>query len=156
MELASVLEESRELVLAKWRERIIATYPQATSEFLRRQGDPFRNPLGHAIATSVGPIYDQVVSAMDAEQLLPALDRLIRIRSVQDFRPSEALAFVFQLKAILREVLAQTLHGDHASGALTALESRIDQVALLAFDKYTQCREKLQELKYNELKTKTG
>ena len=37
---------------------------------------------------------------------------------------------------------------------LVDLESRIDRVALLAFEKYTECREKLHEIRNNEIKSR--
>jgi hypothetical protein len=153
MELATLLQEEREAVLVgKWRELIVRSYPQLTSAFLTRQGDPFQNPVGHAITSSVGPIYDQVVSAMDTDELLRALDWIIRIRSVQDFTPSEAVAFIFELKTAIRATLDGQIIGPEDWQSLGVLESRIDRVALLAFEKYTQCREQLHKVRKGDLK----
>jgi hypothetical protein len=138
MGLAALLEGNRDTILGKWFDLIIATYPRVTSEFLAKQNDRFRNPVGHAISESIGPIYDQVVSTMDAGEILRALDGIIRIRSVQDLTPSEAVAFVCQ-----------------QSQEFAELESRVDRVALLAFEKYTECREKLHEVRSNEIKSRT-
>ena len=104
MELATLLEQNRETILGRWFDLIAGTYPEVTSAFLAKQKDQFRNPVGHAISQSIGPIYDQVLSAMDTDELLRALDGVIRIRSVQDFTPSEAVVFIFQLKTAIREV----------------------------------------------------
>ena len=70
MELATLLEQNRETILGKWFDLIAGTYPEVTSEFLAKQKDQFRNPVGHAISRSIGPIFDQVVSAMDTDELL--------------------------------------------------------------------------------------
>ena len=67
MELGRLLEENREGILGRWFELIRNTYPRITSEFLARQEDQFQNPVGHAIRESIGPIYQQVVSAMDSD-----------------------------------------------------------------------------------------
>ena len=42
--------------------------------------------------------------------------------------------------------------GKRVEVELAELEARIDRVALLAFDKYTECREKLHEVRNNEIK----
>jgi RsbT co-antagonist protein rsbRD N-terminal domain len=154
MELASLLEQNRETILGKWFALIAGTYPQMTSEFLVKQEDQFGNPVGHAIRESIGPIYDQVVSGMDTEELQHALDGIVRIRSVQEFTPSQAVAFVFQLKTVIRGVTKGELRGGgkRVEVELAELEARIDRVALLAFDKYTECREKLHEVRNNEIK----
>jgi hypothetical protein len=156
MELATLLEQNRETILAEWFDVIRETYPRVTSEFLASKDDQFGNPVGHAITHSIGPIFDQIVSTMDSAELLRALDSIIRIRSVQDFSPSEAVAFVFQLKTVIRGVTkGQLPERRRTQDALTDLESRIDRVALLAFEKYTECREKLYEIRAKEIKGRT-
>jgi len=153
MELATLLKQNRERILGRWFDLIAGSYPRATSEFLAKQADRFRNPVGHAITQSIGSIYDQLVSAMNREELLHALDGIIRIRAVQDFTPSEAVAFVFQLKAVIRDVLDAQLQGSERWDQLADLESRVDRVALLAFEKYTECREKLHEIRSQQIES---
>ena len=152
MELETLLEQNRETILGKWFDMIAGTYPRLTSEFLAKQEDQFRNPVGHAISQSIGPVFDQVISAMDRDEILCALDGVIRIRSVQDFTPTEAVAFIFELKAVIREVMDAEIRGPEKWSGWVELESRIDRVALLGFEKYTECREKLHEIRNNEIK----
>ena len=154
MELATVLQEWRETILGKWFELIAASYPEVTSKFLAKQKDRFRNPVGYAITRSIGPIYDQVASAMDTDQLREALDGIIRIRSVQDFSPAEAVAFVFQLKGVIREVVDEQPEWPKRWSQLADLDSRIDRVALLAFEKYTECREQLHRVRNREIESR--
>jgi hypothetical protein len=155
MELATLLEKKREAILDEWFDLIIGTYPRVASELLAKQKDQFRNPVGHAIAESIGPIFDQLVSAMDTDELLHALDAIVRIRCVQDFSPSEAVAFVFRLKTVIRSVMDREIEGAEKGEELADLEARIDRVALLAFEKYTECREKLHEIRNREIRTRT-
>jgi hypothetical protein len=42
------------------------------------------------------------------------------------------------------------------SGELQAFENRIDDIALLAFDIYSQCRQKIYEIRVNEVKNQLG
>lgn len=146
-QLKALLEENREAILGKWFELIAGSYPEVTTRFLATQKDRFRNPVGYAITESIGNVYDQIVSAMDTDQLLGALDGIIRIRSVQDFSASETVGFVFELKDAIREVIG----GLGARNDLGDLESRIDRVALLAFEKYTECREQLHRVRNREI-----
>jgi hypothetical protein len=156
MGLEALLKENREAILEGWFERIIGTYPDVTSKFLAKQKDRFRNPVGYAITQSIGPIYDQVASAMDADQLLEALDGIVRIRSVQDFTPTEAIGFVFQLKAVIREEIGDRIRENERWNDLAELESRIDRVALLAFEKYTECRENLHQVRNREVENRAA
>jgi len=151
MKLETFLKENREAILGKWFERIIGTYPAVSSSFLAKQKDRFRNPMGYAITESIGPIYDQVASRMDTDRLREALDGIVRIRSVQEFTPTEAIGFVFQLKNAIREVMGAQLQRVEDWSDLADLESRIDRVALLAFDKYAECRETLHQARGREI-----
>jgi hypothetical protein len=154
MELKALLEENRDTILGRWFQLIAESYPEVTSEFLTKQKDRFRNPVGHAITQSIGPIYDQVASGMDTDRLLDALDGIIRIRSVQDFTPTGTVAFVFQLKGVVREVIDTQIRGAEKWDGLAELESRIDRVALLAFEKYTECREQLHQVRNREIESR--
>jgi hypothetical protein len=156
MELETLLERKREAILSAWRDLINNTYPPETSKFLGKQGDPFNNPLGHAISESVGQIYDEICSEMNEDRLLRALDGIIRIRSVQDFTVSETVSFIFGLKPLIQEVAETDLPEGGTRGELIDLDSRIDRVALLAFEKYMTCREKLHEIGINEIKNKVA
>ena len=55
-----------------------------------------------------------------------------------------------------REELKEELKDPTLAPALVELESRIDGLALLGFDCYTQRREKLCELKVNEVKARVS
>jgi hypothetical protein len=156
MGLEALLKENREAILEKWFERITGTYPDVTSKFLAKQKDRFRNPVGYAITQSIGPIYDQVASAMDTDQLLEALDGIVRIRSVQDFTPTETIGFVFQLKSVIRAEIGDRIRELERWNELAELESRIDRLALLAFEKYTECRENLHQVRNREVESRAA
>jgi hypothetical protein len=82
--------------------------------------------------------------------LAPVLDNIVRIRAIQDFTASQAVSFPFLLKQIIRaEFEPDALP---YSEELAALEARIDELALLAFDLYVKCREQVFEIKANEIK----
>jgi hypothetical protein len=162
MDLLTILRQKREAVLGRWFDLIIDTYPADTSDFLAKQKDRFENPVGYAISSGIETIYSQILTGFDAPALSGALDGIIRIRSVQEFKPSEAVVFVFQLKTAIREVVLGTSGGAVSqvsgtmAGELAGVEAKIDEIALVAFDKYTECREKLHEVRTNEIKKRTA
>jgi len=156
MDWAAVLDEKRDAILRRWCDLIIGSYPDASVAFLANQKDPFRNPMGHAIAEGIESVFEQILSGMDPDKLLAALDRIIRVRSVQEFSASEAVGFVFELKSIVRTSLDGAVSEAEHSVVSAEIDSRIDQVALLAFDQYTKCREQLNEIRLRELRGRTG
>jgi hypothetical protein len=123
--------EEREAVLAEWLKRTLSDYPAATSRFLAREKDPFRNPVGQAFRDALPLLLDAVLDGKPGPRVDAALDDVMRIRAVQEFTASQAVAFLFLLKPIVRD---------------PAANERIDVLALRAFDLYMQCREKIWEI----------
>jgi hypothetical protein len=151
--LQEFLSQHRAAIVSEWFELILAEYPQETAKFLSQQRDPFANPVGAGLRKELGPLFDGVVSGVDCERLLPALDRIIRVRAVQDFKPSEALGFLLGLKRLIRmRVTASDLE---FGGDLAELEARIDRLVLAAFDVYTGCREQVCEIRVEEIRNRS-
>jgi hypothetical protein len=153
--LVSLLSEKKTVILDKWARLILDTYPDTTSKFLQREKDRFVNPVGHTILTETGALYDELLGDMNPQKLTSSIDRIIRIRSVQDFRPSEAVGFVFLLKRAVREELKNDIGGKETLDELAEFESRVDRVALMAVDAYVECRNKINEIQLNEVKAKS-
>jgi ferredoxin len=80
------------------------------------------------------------------------LDAILKIRSVQDFSPSKAVGFIFQLKKAIEETLKGEICREQNIEAWRAFQSRIDALALQAFDAYMNCREKICEIRVNQAK----
>ncbi len=156
MKLTNLLSTKKSLILDRWLNQTLANYPPQTAQFLKREKDHFDNPVGYRITQGITELYQGFISGADRDQLLASLDEVIRIWAVQDFTPSQALAFVFLLKKVVRDELSQELKDPGLAEACLELESRIDGLALLGFDVYMKRREKLCEIKVDEVKKRIG
>jgi hypothetical protein len=151
--LRDLLVRKRRSIVEKWFDRILDSYPEDTSKFLRKEKDPFANPVRNTILQGIEGVYDELMQEGESPETLNAfLDKVIRIRSVQDFSPSQAIAFVFSLKAVIRDVLRKEIRENRLQDQLLLMELRVDHLALRAFDVYMGCREELYELRVNEVK----
>ncbi len=151
--LRDLLSRKRSSIVEKWFDLLLETYPEDTSKFLRREKDPFANPVRNTILQGIEGLCDEILKEDESPEALNAfLDKIIRIRAVQDFSPSQALAFVFFLKTVIRDVLGKEIRENHLHEPLLLLESRIDEMALRAFDVYMGCREEIYELRVGEVK----
>ena len=137
--------------MGKWAQLIFETYPADIARFPQSEGDRFDNPVGYAISQGTRAIYDELLHGMNLERLTGSLNEVIRIRSVQDFSPSQAVGAIFLLKQAVREELAGEITENRFCAELLDFESRIDRLALLAFDIYMKCREKVYEIRVNEV-----
>jgi hypothetical protein len=152
MSLEKLLQQKKSVILERWFDSILETYPSDTKHFLRTKKDQFENPVAHRISSGVEGIFDRILNDEKAEEASLFLDKIIRIRAVQDYSPSQALAFIFDLKRLVREVVAEDTPEGQLSEELWRLEQKIDEMGLLALDIYMKCREEIYELRVNEIK----
>lgn len=148
------LEKRKAPILKKWFDCVVDTYPPETASFLKKEKDPFNNPVGKTTITSLEALFDYLLNKNSKETLISFLDPVMRIRSVQDFPPSRAAGFVLFLKKIIREELNNQKSKDIEINELSALDSRIDELVLIAFDIYAKCRETFYQIKANEEKNR--
>jgi hypothetical protein len=148
--LAEVLAAKKDAIVREWLARTLRTYPEHTAAFLGRETDRFRNPVGHTVREALPALFDEILGGMDPLKVASLLDRIVRIRAVQDFTAAQAVSFVLLLKQVVRDELRGAGQGGLAGRDLGVLEDRIDEVMLLAFDLFMGCRERLYRIRANE------
>ena len=152
MTLEKLLSTRKDSILERWLQHTLASYPLDGAKFYKGENDRFNNPVGYTIATEIRNIYDELLGNMNREPLDEAMEKIIRIRNVQEFAPSQAVNFIFLLKKAIRDELRNDITDTNSLGKLLVFEAKIDQLALLAFDLYTKCRQNLYEIRVNEIK----
>ena len=105
MELDDLLSGEKAAILTRWFDLILAGYPSDSQRFLKKQKNPFANPVGTTIQRAMEALYEELLKGKGPERLSTFLDHMIRIRAVQDFSPTQAIEFIFQLKEVIREKL---------------------------------------------------
>jgi len=150
--LRDLLAKNREVILERWFQLIVDTYPAQTSAALKQKKDRFMNPVGYTIGKETEALFQELLQGMDPNRLSASLNELIKIRSVQDFSPSEAVGLVLLLKRAIGEVLKSEIQKEQFVEEWLQCYSKIDQVALQAFDIYMDCREKICEVRVNRAK----
>jgi hypothetical protein len=143
-------QNERKRMLTRWFDCIVNGYPAETARFLREQSDPFANPVGAALREELAPILDGILDDRDPVEVEPALDRIVRVRALQDMSPSEAVFFVLILKDVFDEVT------DGATGdAKRRFDSRVDGMLLTAFNVYNRCREQVYDIRVKEIRNRS-
>jgi hypothetical protein len=152
MGLEKLLVKKRDAIVTEWFDLVAKTYAPDTAQFLKKNTDPFTNPMGGYLSKGLTGLFDQLITGLDRETVRPLLDPIVRVRAIQSFSPSKAVAFVLVVKKIVRKHLAIDFNNKRLSKELLEFEDRVDALSLFAFDIYIQCREKIFELKANEEK----
>jgi hypothetical protein len=152
MNLKGLLQEKRSSIIKKWCDVVLSTYPEQSQKFLKKQKDRFQNPVGHTIFEGIQSIYDGLLNEADSNSISLYLDNIIRVRAIQDFSPSQAVGFVFGLKRIIREELGGEIQEGASCKDWAVFESKIDGLALLCFDIYAACRQKIADIRVDEVR----
>jgi hypothetical protein len=146
MDLFKQLTKDKKAIVKKWFDQLMDTYPADTAQFFRSQKDAFANPVGQNSLRSLNELFDLIVENFDPKKAQPIIDPIIRIRAIQNFTPTDAVRFVFNLKDIIHHMIPHAADDKN----WRTLDKRIDDLGLTAFDVYMHCREKIYELKANE------
>lgn len=157
MKLEKILKQKQADIVKNWFESVVDTYPPDSAKFLKKQKDTFLNPVGNTTLESLEGLFDELLKGkeMDHGAMMSFIDPIVRIRAIQPiFSPSQAVAFVFLLKKVIRKSLKKELSQDRVLSELLLFESKVDNLSLLAFDKYMECREKIYQLKATEEKNR--
>lgn len=152
MKLEDLLVEKKKTILENWFQSILESYPPDSINFFKNKKDQFQNPVGHSIQDGMEKLFDGLLGDFDREDVAVPLDKIIKIRSVQDFTPSQAVAFIHSIKHIVRDTMGELIRDDLYREQLYQFDCRVDRLALYAFDCYMQCREKLYEIRVREAK----
>ncbi|MDP8238852.1 MAG: RsbRD N-terminal domain-containing protein [Candidatus Hatepunaea meridiana] len=155
MSLKNLLEQNQDVIIERWLDLILATYPSDGSFFLKKQKNQFANPVGYTISKEIEILYQTLFKDVDTETISTSLDSIIKIRSVQDFSPSKAIGFIFLLKKAINDELGNTVKEEGLYSELHEIESSIDTLILKAFDSYMKSKDLLFRIRADELNRRT-
>jgi hypothetical protein len=150
--LRDLLREKEAAIAERWLGDALGVYPPDAAALFRREKDPFANPVGCALRTGTRAILEGLAGGADVETLGRGLEDIIRMRAVQELSPSQAVSFVFLLKDAVRAELQKELGDPGLASEMAKLDAQVDRLALLALDLYVRCRERVYELRVNEVK----
>ena len=151
--IQDLLKKNKAAILERWFHLILETYPANTAAMMRKDKNQFTNPVGTTLSREIEVLFKNLCEGSQNEKCQSSLDSILKIRSVQDFSPSKAVGFIF----LLKRAIGETLKNEMCKGAVMdewlEFQSKIDDLALQAFDIYMDCREKICEIRVNQAKT---
>jgi hypothetical protein len=151
MTLFELLKKKEKKILDVWVERTLDSY--TSSNFFKQAQDQFANPVGANIRAGLTSIFQLLIAEAEPQEYAEPLDQVIRIRAVQEFSPSQAVAPILDLKGVVRQVLSGDEKGRALLSELVLFDREVDRVTLLAFDMYMNCRDRLYQARIRELKS---
>ena len=156
MDLADLLQEKRDLLVDRWFEAVAQTYPADTARFLKDNADQFNNPVGHTLRRRLPILLDALLDNAAESDLVEAIGDIVRIRTVQCNAPSQAVAFVYLIKNIVREEARDRLGDPGFAAQVGEFEAKVDGLALSVFDVFMNCREKICDIRVHEAQLRSA
>ena len=153
--LRGILEGKETTIAERWIELVCATYPRETAVFLEGDRDAFSNPVGRMLREMAQPLVRALVEDRADPETIENLAELMRLRSVQDMGPAEAVGVAPLLRRAVMDVA-----GDRVKAAGTAaveeLGIRVERMMMLSFDAFVMSRERLYEIRIAERERHTA
>ena len=151
--IQDLLKKNKAAILERWFHLILETYPANTATMMRKDKNQFTNPVGSTLSREIEVLFKNLCEGSQDEKCQSSLDSILKIRSVQDFSPSKAVGFIFLLKRAIGETLKNEICKESVMDEWLRFQSRVDNLALQAFDAYMECREKICEIRINQART---
>lgn len=150
MMMQDLFKKNKAAILERWFHLILETYPANTAAMMRKDKNQFTNPVGSTLFREIDVLFKNLCEDSQDETCQSSLDSILKIRSVQDFSPSKAVGFIFLLKRAIGETLKNEICKESVMDEWLKFQSRIDDLALQAFDIYMECREKICEIRIHQ------
>ncbi|WPD22815.1 MAG: RsbRD N-terminal domain-containing protein [Candidatus Electrothrix scaldis] len=151
MNLLEALKSKEKKIIDTWVERTLDSYQSA--DFFKQTKDQFDNPVGANIRAGLTKVFHLMVSEDEPQDFAEPLDQVVRIRAVQDFTAAQAVAPLLELKWVVRQVLSADNTCRSLVTELAPFDRDVDRIALMAFDIYMNCRDRLYQARIRELKS---
>ena len=151
--MQDLLKENKAAILERWFHLILETYPANTAAMMRKDKNQFTNPVSSTLSREIDVLFKNLCEGSQDEKCQASLGSILKIRSVQDFSPSKAVGFIFLLKRAIGETLKNEICKESVMDEWLRFQSRVDNLALQAFDAYMECREKICEIRINQART---
>ena len=135
-----------------WFQAVLETYPAETAKFIGSGKDNLANPVGAALSQGLLGLLDALIRGEEGSKIEEELDKILRIRAVQNFSPSQAVGFILPLRNILKDSILSERTAGLSDADAAFVEETIDGLLSSAFDVYMDCREDLFTLRVNREK----
>jgi hypothetical protein len=153
MNIIEYLKTNNIVILDRWIDKVLSSYAPESKQILKNNQNQFANPIGYNVAQGLRDFYKAFCDEEDPAKSVAAVEPLIKVRAVQDFSPAQALSFIFDFKQIVAEEYRKAKGATFDPAEWLAFAGRVDMMALKIFDVYLACRERIFQVRINEIQS---
>ncbi len=153
MGIIEYLKMNESAVVEQWEKYIIDNYPKDSSKFLIGNKNQFDNPIGYTIRTEIPVIFKAILNNEFDDNFVNSLENFIRIRAIQNYSVEEANSFLKYVKVLIENYVKTNFNSEIFDEYLE-LNGRLEKVLHKSFESYLKMKQKLMEIKLDEVKRK--
>ena len=139
--------------MVRW---VLEAYPPDTQRFFRENKSPYSNAIGFTLRKGMEGIIDQVLRPVSIEENRAILEPVMKVRAVENLPPSQGVKFILPLREVLFDIVKEEIEKGLLGQEWLDLNSRINHLALLSINLYSECREKVNQLSIEDWGKRAG
>jgi hypothetical protein len=156
MTLTDLLAEKKEIILQRWLDRVLDAYPPDTRRFFRENRSPYSNPVGFTLRKGMEEVLTRIFLPLSEEDARAILEPVMKVLAVENLPSSRGIDFILPLREVLSEMVREENRKSFLGQEWLELNSRISRLALLGMNLYSECREKVNQLRIHERQKRAG
>jgi hypothetical protein len=146
MNLNNLLLQKKDAILRKWLCMIYEPFGAGVSTPRADGGDRFTDPVKYTISRNAAFILNSLIQGDDPEASGVYLERIIKIRAVQDLTQQQAVGFMSSLKSVIRSQIIDGPLNPEPAEEVSELDKRIDRLGHIADEIYIEKKRQIREL----------
>ncbi len=149
--LKDICKENEEKILLSWLNDFFHHHKLDDIGVSRTITDKFLNPVAFTIKASTKEIFPAIIGDdVEPDTIKFHLDEILKIQAIQQLSPAQALLPLITIK---NHIYAFTNNDAKLISEFKEMTDRLDTLLLMAFDIFTQEKEKIYRIRVNELKS---
>jgi hypothetical protein len=147
--------DKKDKILDDWLKHLMLHYDYNKLDYLEKEKDPFLNPVKYIFTSALESIFAYIFDGEELEAVYQNIEKLIKLLALNGPKASEALGpFVF-FKHYINALFMSSFSLEEKMEEYNEIMNIFDNLLLKIFDMYVQCREKIYEVRINEIKRMT-
>ncbi|MDY6820717.1 MAG: hypothetical protein SVN78_03725 [Deferribacterota bacterium] len=147
--------DKKNKILDDWFNHLISHYDDNKLDYLEKERDPFLNPVKYIFKSALGSIFSYIFEDEELDLVSQDIEKLIKLLALNGPKASEVLGLFVFFKQHINALFMSSFSLEEKIDEYNEITNIFDNLLLKIFDMYVQCREKIYEIRVNEIKRMT-
>lgn len=143
-------------ILDEWYKCMVSSlYNSDETNYIMNEKDSFINPSGFILRAALTDIFEYLFEEKELDKIDVSLEKFTKLLALKGNDAEQILAPLFLLKSKIITIIESLYSSDKGYNEISKTLSRFDSIILRVFNFYLKAREKIYEIRVNEVKRLT-